>query len=416
MSARLDIAVAGCGPGGLAAALMLTKQGHRTTLYERFETPRPIGSGLLIQPVGLAVLDSIDLGERVRGDGARIDELHGLSMPSGRRALDVRYGALPRGQRAYGVHRALLFDILFDAVLAAAIPIERGRSVVSSDLAAPGRRALRFADGGESPAVDLVVDAMGARSPLPPPRGRALTYGAIWTTLDWVDAPDLRPAMLDQRYTRARQMAGILPIGLNPASTQRGAAYFWSLKVAEFEGLRATGLERWRDEAIALWPESAPLLEQLDSFDQFTLARYAHRTVANPVAPALVHIGDAWHSTSPQLGQGANMAMLDAAALAAALAGDGPLETRLSNYARMRRLHVRLYQAMSALFTPLYQSDHAALGTLRDLLTDPVAGWWPFRRVLATMVAGSVGAPLRRIALASANERLRSTHDMSPLV
>ena len=62
---RFDIAIAGCGPAGLAAALLLHRQGHRVTLFERFEEPRPIGSGLMIQPSGLAVLDALGLEDLV---------------------------------------------------------------------------------------------------------------------------------------------------------------------------------------------------------------------------------------------------------------------------------------------------------------------------------------------------------------
>ena len=57
----IDIAVAGCGPAGMAAALLLAKQGHRVTIYERFVEPGPVGSGLMIQPTGLAVLDRLGL-------------------------------------------------------------------------------------------------------------------------------------------------------------------------------------------------------------------------------------------------------------------------------------------------------------------------------------------------------------------
>jgi len=53
---RFDIAVAGCGPAGLATALLLHRDGYRVTLFERFEAPGPVGSGLMIQPTGLAVL------------------------------------------------------------------------------------------------------------------------------------------------------------------------------------------------------------------------------------------------------------------------------------------------------------------------------------------------------------------------
>lgn len=41
----LSVAVAGCGVAGLAAALLLERDGHHVTLFERFDTPQPLGSG-----------------------------------------------------------------------------------------------------------------------------------------------------------------------------------------------------------------------------------------------------------------------------------------------------------------------------------------------------------------------------------
>ena len=60
------IAIVGAGIGGLASALLLARDGHDLTLFERFAAPRPLGSGLVIQPVGLAVMDMIGAGEDLR--------------------------------------------------------------------------------------------------------------------------------------------------------------------------------------------------------------------------------------------------------------------------------------------------------------------------------------------------------------
>src|ERR1700761_105367 len=106
MGRTAQIAILGCGPAGLAAALLLARDGHRVTLFERFDSPRPLGSGLMVQPVGLAVLGELGLGH-IRALGARIDRLIGHAEPSKRTALSVRYEAL--GRRAgygVGVHRA----------------------------------------------------------------------------------------------------------------------------------------------------------------------------------------------------------------------------------------------------------------------------------------------------------------------
>src|SRR5690606_30266562 len=60
-------------------------------------------------------------------------------------------------------------------------------------------------------------------------------------------------------------------------------------------------------------------------------------------------------------------------ALASALAGIGPLDRRLDESAALRRSHVRLYQGLTALFTPAYQSDSVWPALLRDILLAPLS-------------------------------------------
>jgi 2-polyprenyl-6-methoxyphenol hydroxylase-like FAD-dependent oxidoreductase len=65
----------------------------------------------------------------------------------------------------------------------------------------------------------------------------------------------------------------------------------------------------------------------------------------------------------------------------------------------MRRSHVQLYQALSLLFTPAYQSDGAFVPFVRDRLVPPLARLWPATRIQAEMVAGTFGGPLKRLRL-----------------
>ncbi len=389
----LDIGIAGCGVAGLAAALLLVRGGHRVRLYERFEAPRPVGSGLMIQPTGLAVLERLGLASALTASAAPIDRLFGKAEPSGRVVLDVRYEWLRRpGARGWGVHRATLFDILHRAVIAERVPVETGRTVAGR--AGPH---LVFADGGRSPPHDLLVDALGSTSPLAGQPARPLAYGALWASLDWAHGFDA--AALEQRYRRASVMTGVLPVGLAPGGGRRQAAFFWLLRGDRLDSWRTRGLEPWKAEVRELWPATAPLLDQLDGLERLTFARYAHRTLSDPAEPGLIHIGDSWHSTSPQLGQGANMALLDAWALAQALREEVDLDSALRLAVKLRRFHVRLYQALSALFTPAYQSDSRLLPWIRDRLVPPFGRLWPATRIQAEMVAGTFGSPLERLGL-----------------
>ena len=376
--------------------MLLHRAGNNVSLFERFDGPRPIGSGLMLQPTGMAVLAELGLLEQALGMGSRVDRLFGHA--SGRVVLDVRYAAL-QGQQAFGVgiHRASLFAILFDAVKAAAIPVHTGRSIVGSGLAGE-RRFLRFADGEQSALFDLVVDALGTRTPLAPATGRDLAYGALWASLDWPGA-GFDPHMLEQRYERSSIMAGVLPIGVPDAAAGPQAAFFWSLRADRLAQWQADGLTVWKERVAKLWPGCAPLMDQISDPHQLTFARYAHRTLAAPAGEALIHIGDAWHSASPQLGQGANMALLDAWALAVGLEMAATVNEGIAAAVRLRRRHVVLYQWLTDLFTPVYQSDSRLLPFVRDRLVGPVSRLWPATAIQAAMVSGLVGGPLKPLGL-----------------
>lgn len=256
---------------------------------------------------------------------------------------------------------------------------------------------LEFAGGKSSAKFDLVIDALGVKSPLSREQPMApLPFGALWGNLDWTGPPFDEQA-LEQRYEAARMMVGVLPIGrLNPAVNRR-AAFFWSLKHADHAAWRATSLDAWKEQVLRLWPETAAMLEQVRSHDQMIFAAYSHGTLVSPLAKGVVHVGDSWHSASPQLGQGANMALLDSLALARALGSCMDVGDALETYARARRWHIRLYQLASWMFTPAYQSDSLAIAWIRDWLVAPLSRVWPAPRILAALVAGSIGSPLKVI-------------------
>ncbi|WP_287219138.1 NAD(P)/FAD-dependent oxidoreductase [Mesorhizobium sp.] len=404
MGISLDIAIAGAGPAGLAAAVYLKRAGHRVTIFERFDEPKPVGSGLILQPTGLTVLADLGVLDDILALGSRIDRLHGADAKTGRTVLDVRYAAQRRSRFGLAVHRAALFGVLFRAVRRQAIAIETG---VELETLETGERAtLICGNGRRIGPFDLVVDASGSRSKLRQRVGnsgepRPLAYGAFWASLGWRGDGFDEHALL-QRYDRARVMIGVLPIGRPEPGVEKMAAFFWSLKPADAEQVRATGLDTWKARLVRLWPECDAFTRQIDSFDQLSLARYGHHTLKVPAGRRWAIIGDAAHSTSPQLGQGANMALLDAAALNYALIGTDRVDTALEVYVQARRWHVRVFQALSLMLTPFYQSDSTVMPFVRDRLVASVAKIPPAPNILASMVAGTVVDPFRRIGIKEA--------------
>jgi 2-polyprenyl-6-methoxyphenol hydroxylase-like FAD-dependent oxidoreductase len=367
----------------------LNRLGHRVTIFDQYDAPKPIGSGLILQPTGVSVLDWLGLGGRMRRLGATIDRLYGKSAGSARVVLDVRYQALGC-LRGLAVHRAGLFHVLHDAVKSAGIEIRTASKVDNLD-----GNCLILDKGRREGPFDFVVDALGSRSPLIPhasgPDYRSLlSYGALWTSLPWPGKP-FEGRSLEQRYHRASIMIGVLPIGKRFEADEQQAAFFWSLKALDYPAWKLAGLENWKTRVQHLWPETEGLLASILHQDQMTMASYDHHTLSLPFGDRLVFIGDSAHSTSPQLGQGANMALLDVMALTEALERHKDLPGAFAAYARARRLHVKLYQALSRVFTPFYQSDSVVLPLARDYLVASLSRLPPMQKLLASIVAGSFG-------------------------
>jgi 2-polyprenyl-6-methoxyphenol hydroxylase-like FAD-dependent oxidoreductase len=223
---------------------------------------------------------------------------------------------------------------------------------------------------------DLVIAADGAgsrlRATLPSVRmDRPYPWGALWCLLPLGDWP--WPDELQQRYHGTRQMIGMLPVGARPGNPQPQLSFFYSLPVAEFAAWAERPIGDWHAQILALWPDLAPWLPALDTPAQ--LARASYRDVITNGRwhhERLLVLGDAVHAMSPQLGQGVNMALLDALALRDCLRDQAPMDAQLSRFAAQRRQHIRAYQFWSRWLTPLFQSDHDWLAQLRDRLFQPL--------------------------------------------
>lgn len=374
----------------MALALLLARQGHEITLFERFAEPGPIGSGLLIQPSGQEVLSDLGLLDTIKNLGSPVVQLQGISILNNRRALDMKYAHTGSGIPALGIHRDSLFQTLMHAVTKQRIPISVDSELVDVEETDSFIRP-KFLRKQMVENFDILVDASGANSPLASGRKRDLKFGAFWTTVDMPPSHKIVPQALDQRYLRAEKMAGIMPIGINPATGNPGAAVFWSERPEEADRTLDAGIKAFRSNYCQLWPEAEPFVSQIESVKSLTMAVYAHRTGRTSSSHRLFHIGDSWHCTSPQLGQGANMALMDAAALAKAIAHAESLPQLVINYRRSRVFHIGLYQMLSRVFTPLYQSDSQLLPLVRDVTIHNFARLPLIRGLIARTVSGRLG-------------------------
>lgn len=383
------VAIVGYGTAGQAAAVLLSRDGHRVEVFERAPHPGPVGAGFLLQPTGLHVLWTMGLLDDALVHGARIERLYGETT-AGRAVMDMRYRELEPRLFGLGMQRGALFELL-DAAWTPSRVLHPGVEVTHID-AERGR--LRDADGRSHGPFDRIVVASGAASALrrqvaEPALDRPYPWGAQWCLVpqgDWRWPDELR-----QRYLRARRMAGLLPVGTRPGDPVPRLGFFWSLPVAALDA--PADAARWRADVAAVWPEALERLHGIDAPAQLAAARYRDCVMRTWHRGRAIVIGDAAHAMSPQLGQGVNMALLDAVGLRDALRA-APDEA-LARFVARRRRHLRTYHRWSRWLTPLFQSDHDWAAACRDRLMHPLSrlpgGRGEMLRVLTGTRVGALG-------------------------
>jgi 2-polyprenyl-6-methoxyphenol hydroxylase-like FAD-dependent oxidoreductase len=354
----LKVGIVGAGTAGLAAAIALARAGHRVTVFEKHASMAPLGAGVLIQPQGVAALDMLGVGRAFRSASVPVAGLLGTCHRNWT-LVDIRYEKTP----ARGVSRLALSQVLLDAALPLGVRIQFGSPV--DRILSDGSSASVHV-GSRACAFDLVVIADGAASTLPAQAGLAVAstvyeWGALWAMFDVAHWPG--EALLEQRYHGTRKMFGLMPTA--GVAGKLRLSMFWSLPCREYAAWRARPLEDWKAELLALWPESAPVVNQIVSHDQFSLATYRHARAKRLANGPVCVIGDAAHSMSPQLGLGTTLAVQDALALADAVGEHGAIRGA-AMYSTRRLGVVRNYQLLSKALTPCFQAQ--GRGVWRDML------------------------------------------------
>lgn len=372
----MRIAVVGAGTAGCAACLFFERAGRPVTLFEQAEEPDAVGAGLLLQPTGLHVLHALGLLDPILEKGARVERLRGVT-PKGRVVMDLPYAEIRPGLFGLGVHRGLLFRTLFGA-------LDRTDVRCGVRIAEADGDVLVDEHGGRHGPFGLIVVADGSRSVLRERSGlvtrtRSYRWAALWAIVE----AEPQGGELWQVYRDTRRLLGLLPTGRLDGAPL--TSLFWSIRADHVEPLRAAGLPAFVSQVRELTDRADPVLEKITDFDQLLFASYRDVVMRRCYSGNVVFIGDAAHSSSPQLGQGANLALLDAMALAEH-ADD------LAAFEAARRAQWRYYQAASRWLTPLFQSDLAFLGPPRDLLV-PIGNRIPpvRRQSLATMAGIKTG-------------------------
>lgn len=388
MSDPLRIAIVGFGSAGAASATLLARDGHEVSLFERAPENSPIGAGFLLQPTGLSVLKELGIYEIAIKDTIVIDQLH-CTNERGATMLDLHYDELWEGLTGAGTHRCTLFAHLEEAVHKAGAKLLWGTEIVSTS-SSENLHHLVDIDGNSHGPFDLLLVCDGSRSSLRDQIGlpcshKQYPWGALWFIGKRTNS--FHPSQLWQSVSSTDKLCGFLPTGTKDDLL----SMFWSIRMDKIDQWKSTPLNEWKKSVLELAPQAKEFLEQIHTHDDLSIASYHDVVMRKWHTHNTAILGDAAHALSPQLGQGVNLALVDASTLAQCLR-ESTLPQALEKYSERRKKHLGFYQYATRWATPFFQSDYSLLGIARDL-SFPLMNSFPWARkqMTATMAGLKTG-------------------------
>ena len=312
----MEIAIIGAGMGGLTTGIALKKFGHTVTIYEQTEQILAVGAAISLWSNGVKCLNYLGLTEQVAQLGGQMDNLAYVDGLTG--DVMTQFSLYPLieevGQRPYPVSRAELQNMLMD---------EFGRENIKLGKKMVGLKDqvdyvhVTFADGSEI-KTELLVGADGTHS-----MTRAHVLGeqverryagyVNWNGLVEI-SEELAPADQWTTFVAEGKRASLMPVANN--------RFYFFFDVPLDVGLdndRSQYQNLLKDYFDGWCPQVQHLIEQIDPQKTNRVEIHDIEPFADFYKGRVVIVGDAAHSTTPDIGQGGCQAMEDAIYLARAL-------------------------------------------------------------------------------------------------
>jgi 2-polyprenyl-6-methoxyphenol hydroxylase-like FAD-dependent oxidoreductase len=345
MKTHQKVLIIGCGFAGAALALFLKQANIETEIYEAREaSDLDAGAFLFLAPNGMNVLKTLGLDHALEQEGLATT---GITFYNSRGKeigeLDNRFDGERYGARGHVLKRETIFKILRAEVERKGIGLHFGKRL--SKVASYNAGIQATFEDGTTATGDVLIGADGIGSStrqLVLPQSPKPNYLGMIDTGGFAYLPDLRHLTGPQHMVfGGRAFFGYV--------VQPSGEVFW-FSNAPCKGepsradLNAISDKAWKHKLLELHRDDPePITKIIEATPVSELGKWPMRdmpALQGWYEGAVCLMGDAAHATSPSAGQGASMALEDAAILGKCLRDIDNVERAFATFQGLRKARV----------------------------------------------------------------------------
>lgn len=324
------VIIIGAGVGGLCAAIALQQHGFEVKVYEKVKKLGEVGAGLTLWSNALHVLRALNVADAVIAAGSKLQRSQ-IRADNGETLFDARTDEMEAkyGEPVIAIHRAALHEILINALKPDTLRLDMTCAKFKQD----EKKATVYFENGESDSADVLIGADG-----------------IYSVVRKQMFPEI-----ELRYSGYTAWRGVVEtenetaLGLTSESWGRGARFgivrvdrkrvYWFATRNQSMSEQATG-EQKKSKLLGIFNKWHKPIDHL--LDATPAAIILQNDICDIVPfPSwtkgrVTLLGDAAHPTTPNMGQGACMAMESAYVLARALSEEPDYRSALKRYENER--------------------------------------------------------------------------------